>query len=402
VFSRRIHLFTLLGFRVGLDLSWFLIAILIVWSLSSRYFPEAVPGLDAVSYLILGLAGAIGLFASIIFHEFAHAMVARRLDMPIGGITLFLFGGVAELNDEPPSPRVEFLVAIVGPIASFFLAAAFYVLALGIPDAAYLVPVTAVLAYLALINLVLAVFNLLPAFPLDGGRVMRSAVWWWTNDLRRATKASALLGRVLGALLVGLGVISIISGDFIGGMWLALIGFFIAGAAGASEMQTELRLGLQDVRVARLMTRDPKTVPADITIQTLVDDYFCQHFHKTFPVVRDGRLIGCVNLTDINQIKRKEWSHRHVHEIVNTDETVRTVSPEAPVFDAMQTMQRGGYSQLMVVDGGQIVGMLTARDVMDFLAVRMELGSTSETTSVAKTNRPAGIPRTVEGRKMGV
>jgi len=276
--GRRFELFTLLGFRVSLDLSWFLLAVLIVWSLATGFFPATVEGIDPAIAWWLGVGGAIGLFASIVFHELAHAMVARRFAMPIAGITLFIFGGVAELKDEPPSARAEFLVAIAGPIASYVLAAGCYAAMLAVLLAGFGVALAALFSYLALINFVLATFNLVPAFPLDGGRVLRAGVWWWTGDLRRATRFGSVTGRILGSALLALGVISIVTGtSLIGGMWQALIGLFIIGAAQASERQLELKLGLGDVRVARIMHPDPVSVPAETSLAELVDGYFYRY-----------------------------------------------------------------------------------------------------------------------------
>jgi len=368
----RFHLFTLFGFRVGLDPTWFLLAILIVWSLGQAYFPTVLPGADAAVIWTLAVLSALGLFASIVFHEFAHAIVARRFDMPIAGITLFIFGGVAEMKREPPSAKAEFWVAIAGPIASYILAAAGWLAALALGGAG-LQPAVALFSYLAVINLVLATFNLLPAFPLDGGRVLRAGVWWWTGDLGRATRSAALMGRILGGALIALGVLSIVSGSFVGGMWQALIGLFIIGAAGATEMHTEMRLGLQDVAVGRVMTRDPVAVPADVTVQDLVDDYFYTHFHKMFPVVEGGKVIGCVRLKDVGKLERSDWPAARVRDIVAEDSGQRTVPADMPVHEAMQRMRDADASRLVVADDGRLAGILTMRDVMSFLEIRREL-----------------------------
>jgi len=237
MFGKKIDLFSILGFRVSLDFTWFFLAILIVWSLSWGYFPAVIDGLNRNTALVLGVVGALGLFFSILFHEFSHAIVARRFDIPITGITLFIFGGVAELEKEPPSAKSEFLMAIAGPIASYVLAVVFYTIAVVLPPATAAMPIAAVFSYLALINTVLATFNLLPAFPLDGGRVFRAAIWWWSDDLERATSLAAGTGRILGTFLMVLGLFSVVSGNFVAGMWQALIGLFIIGAARSSEVQ---------------------------------------------------------------------------------------------------------------------------------------------------------------------
>jgi Zn-dependent protease len=368
----RFHLFTLLGFRVGLDPSWFVLALLIVWSLATGYFPQAVPGIDRATAWWLGIGGALGLFASIVFHEFAHAMVARQFDLPITGITLFIFGGVAELHDEPASPKAEFLVAIVGPISSFVLAGVFHLTGVALEVAGAGPPLLALLGYLVLLNIVLAVFNLLPAFPLDGGRVLRAAMWWWTGSLRRATRIGASFGRVLGIALIGLGVLSVLAGNVIGGLWQGLIGFFILGAASAAQRQMELTLGLSDVPVRRLMTRDPVTVPAGATLSDVVDQYFYRTFHAAFPVVRDEAVIGCVRLSDVERVPREEWARTRVTEVLSPD-AIETVRPETPVLEALRLMRSGGEVPLMVIDDGGLQGVLALHDVMNFLGVRRAL-----------------------------
>jgi Zn-dependent protease/CBS domain-containing protein len=373
MFGKGFHLFTLLGFRVSIDPSWFLLAVLIVWSLARGYFPTVVEDLAPTTAVWLALLGALGLFASIIFHEFAHALVARRFDMPIAGITLFLFGGVAQLRGEPPSAKAEFLVAIAGPISSYLLAAVLYVLLLPFGAEDRLGPVAAVLAYLMTINVLLATFNLLPAFPLDGGRVLRAAVWGWTGSLRRATQVSAGLGRGLGAALMLLGVLNIVAGQFIGGMWIGLIGFFIIGAAGASEMQVEMKLGLEGVSVRDIMNPKVIAAPADITVAELVDGYFYRHFHKSFPVIWGDQLVGCVRLQDVGRVAREDWSETKVAEILTDENATHVVEPGAPVWEALGRMNEKNVSRLMVVERGELRGMLTMRDLMRFLSIRREL-----------------------------
>lgn len=223
MFTRRIDLFNLLGFRVSLDASWFLLAFLIVWTLASGYFPQMLPGENVQTYLWMGIAGAIGLFVSIVLHEFAHAIVARRYDLPIAGITLFIFGGIAEMADEPKSPGVEFQVAIAGPIASFAIAAVCYAAGTALTGQD-VEQIAAVVQYLALINLALAIFNLLPAFPLDGGRMLRAALWHWQGSLRKATRTASYTGIAVAVMIMALGVLNIIAGAFIAGLWQMLIG----------------------------------------------------------------------------------------------------------------------------------------------------------------------------------
>ena len=373
MFTNRIPLFTLFGIKVGLDYSWFLLAILLVWSLMAGYFPWVLPGLETASYLWMAILGAAGLFASIIFHEFAHALVARQFDLPISRITLFIFGGVAEMDDEPRTASAEFWMAIAGPIASFLLAGALFVVLSGGPfglDS----QLGAIIGYLAFINLILAAFNLLPAFPLDGGRMLRAAVWWFTQDFQKATRIAAATGSVLAIVLIGLGVVNIIGGAFVQGIWQMLIGFFVYSAANASRAHAELRGSLHGVPVSRIMRREIVTVPADTPVQKLVDDYFYRHFYKVFPVVdATGRPVGVIGLKNAGHANRDDWRSVRTSEIMKPLSEDNTVSSNAPAYKVLQMMQRRQNSRLLVVDGQTLRGMVTMRDIMSYLAVRDEL-----------------------------
>lgn len=369
--TKRFELFTLMGFRVSLDLSWFVIAILVTWSLATGYFPGVIAGLDPATGWWLGAAGALGLFVSIVLHELAHALVARRYDIPMRGITLFIFGGVAEMEDEPPSAKSEFLMAIAGPIMSFALGAVFYLVAqIGAGELW-----RALFGYLAVINIVLATFNLIPAFPLDGGRVFRAAVWGWTGNYARATRIGAALGRTFGVLLIVLGVASLVSGNSVAGIWQALIGLFIISAAGASETQATFRTGLENRRVADIMVRDPIAVPAEVDLQTAVDDYFYRHHHTAFPVTENGWLRGCLRIEDIGRVPPEDRAVRTVGSILpDGGGKVPVVGPHMPASDALRLMQSERTSRLMVAEDGLLRGVLTMRDILAFLSIRENVG----------------------------
>lgn len=229
MFPARFRLFTLLGFNVSIDISWFFLAFYLVVSLT-RYFPTVVPHQSFYTYVVMGIVGALGLFASIILHELAHAVMARKFGLPIGGITLFIFGGVAELKQEPKTPSCEFWVALVGPVASVMIAAVCYLSSV-VFRSVELPTLSGVLAFLALTNTVLALFNLAPAFPLDGGRILRSIIWWRTGNFRRATRIASMFGTMFGGLLVIAGLVQIVEGHALGGTWQLLIGIFLAAAA---------------------------------------------------------------------------------------------------------------------------------------------------------------------------
>jgi len=378
--TKRIELFSILGFRVSLDLSWIILAVLITWSLAVSYFPHVIDGLTPVAAWWLGVAGALGLFVSIILHEFSHAWIARQFDLPIRGITLFIFGGVAEMEEEPPNARAEFFMAIAGPIMSYVLAAMFYGLSVLAPGAM----LAALFGYLALINTVLATFNLIPAFPLDGGRIFRAAMWWWTGDYTRATRTGASLGRFFGTFLIIMGVLSLVSGNSVAGIWQALIGFFIISAASSSEMQMTLKTGLENKTVEQIMVHDPIFVPADTSLDDVIEEYFYRYHHTAFPVVRDGALLGSIRIEDVGQVVRTDRGDKTAGDIVSSESKVGKVAPGTPAMDALKAMREGGTSRLMVVEDGAFRGLLTLRDIMTHLAIRGELKADSP--------KPADVP----------
>lgn len=253
--GRTVTLFRLVGFDIKVDASWIFLAALVTWSLATGYFPSIYEGFETSVYWAMGLAGAFGLFFSIVFHELSHSIVARAFGMRIRGITLFIFGGVAELEDEPPSAVAEFLVAIAGPIASLFLAWSFNWAAVTGLAEEIVVPAIAVAAYLALINLILAAFNMLPAFPLDGGRALRAALWFIRGDVRSATYTAARLGGYFGLFFIFCGVGFVLLGNFVGGLWWGLIGLFLRGAAQAATQDQRTREHFEGEPVWRFMVR---------------------------------------------------------------------------------------------------------------------------------------------------
>ena len=373
MFGRRINLFKLFGFEVRIDLSWIFIAILITWSLSVGFFPFHYKDLSTQTYWIMGVTGALGLFLSIIVHEFSHSIVARKFGMPMKGITLFIFGGVAEMDDEPPSAKAEFAMAIVGPLTSIALAAGFYgVYLLGKQTLS--VPVNGVIGYLALINGILAGFNLLPAYPLDGGRVLRSVLWGAKKNLRWATKISSGIGSGFGLFLIILGLVQALSGNLIGGLWWFLIGMFLQSAAKMSYQQLVTRKILEGEPVRRFMKTDPVTVSPSTTIRTLVEDYIYQYHFKMFPVVNSGdQLVGCITTRDIKEVPREEWGEKSIREVVSSCSADNTISPEADAMQALSTMNRTGASRLMVTEGDRLVGIIALKDMMRLLSLKVEL-----------------------------
>ena len=272
MFGKRYNFLSLLGIKIGIDLSWFFIALLLSWSLAVGYFPYATPGLTVGTYWAMGVIGALSLFVCVVLHELGHALVAKHYKLPISQITLFIFGGVAEIKKEPKTPKVEFLMAIAGPIVSVVLAGALYLLTLAGEHQAWPVPVVAITGYLALINITLAIFNMVPAFPLDGGRVLRSILWGITKDLQWATRVASRIGSGFGFLLIFLGIFVLISGGFLAGFWFIILGLFLQRAASTSRSQNYVSHELHGEKVEKFMTKNPISVAPDITIKEFVQN----------------------------------------------------------------------------------------------------------------------------------
>ena len=373
MFGKRFRLFKLLGFQVQLDVSWLIIAVLVTWTLAVGVFPHRFPGLTPATYWIMGAVGACGLFASIVFHEFAHSLVARQFGIEMSGITLFVFGGVAEMKEEPRSPKAEFFMAIAGPLSSVVLVAVFWVLAQWGQARGWPPQVYGVLGYLGWINAILVVFNLVPAFPLDGGRVARSVIWSWNKNFRAATRIVTAIGSGFGLLLTGLGVLGFVLGNFIGGIWWFMIGLFLRNAAQMSYQDVLMREALTGEPVRRFMTADLVTVSPSTSVQELVNDYIYRYHHKLYPVVSDGDLLGCVTLSQVKQIPKQEWATSRVSELVRQCDNGNTIDASADAIDALSRMSKEQVSRLMVVKNDKLVGMLSLKDLLKFLSLKMEL-----------------------------
>jgi len=374
MFGRKFKLFKLLGFEVGLDPSWAILAVLIAWSLSTGFFPFQYKNLSTQTYWLMGIVGAIGLFLSIVAHEFSHSIVARLHGMPMKGITLFIFGGVAEMGDEPPNAKAEFQIAVVGPLSSLAIAVIFYAISILGVQTGWPQPVNGVVSYLAMINGLLMLFNLIPAFPLDGGRILRAILWGWKKNLRWATRVSSSIGTGFGIFLIVLGVVRVLSGNFIGGMWFFLIGMFIHSAAKMSYQQLITRKALEGEPLKRFMNTEPVTVPRSTTVEQLVEDYVYRHHFKMFPVVEDhNKLLGCVTLNQIKEIPRAEWRSKTAGDLAVRCSEENTIAPDADAVEALSAMRRNNAGRLMVVEKDQLVGIIALKDMLEFLSLKVEL-----------------------------
>lgn len=354
------------GITLDLDYSWFLIVGLLTWLLAMSYYPAEFPGWSAAEYWLMGLVTAVLLFASVLIHELGHSVVAKHYGLEVPRITLFIFGGVSQIATEPLNAAAEFWIAIVGPLVSFALAAFFWEIE---PLAAGSQPAFALVQHLALLNLILAIFNLIPGFPLDGGRVLRSILWKVTGRYRRATSIAAVTGRFFGFLLIFAGVWQIFFGNFISGLWVAFIGWFLESAAGSQLQQEMLKSLLGDHKVLDAMKRDFPEVPGSMTLQELVDEHIFTHGFRAFMVDDAPGAAGMVTLAGIRSVPRSEWRTTRAAQVMIPLDKLATVRPDERLWSALQEMGRDGVNQMPVVEGRGVVGVLSREDIVDYLQV---------------------------------
>ncbi len=372
MFGKSINLFKVFGFQIKVDVSWLIIALLVTWSLAVGFFPYFLEGLSPGTYWTLGILGALGLFFSILFHEFWHSWVARKYGVPIRGITLFVFGGVAEMEEDPQSPKSEFWIAIAGPLASMFLAMVFYLIFQTAQTMNWSEPVVTLFMYLGLINFILALFNMIPAFPMDGGRILRAVLWYWKNDQRWATRIAASMGSMFGLVLIGLGILNMFAGNLVGGVWYFVIGMFIRFVAQNAYRQLMIRSTLAGTNVRQLMKR-PVYVPPDITLSNLVQDYIYRYHFKMFPVVDKGFLLGCITTRQVGEVDRNLWHTILIRDALSPCAANNTIHPDTDIMHALSRMNNLGQSRMMVVENSQLLGMISLKDIMGYLSARMEL-----------------------------
>ncbi len=369
-------LFKLLGFTVSVDASWGIILFLVVWSLSKGLFPSYFPDLSIQTYWLMGVAGAMGLFVSIIIHEFSHSLIARKYGLEIKGITLFIFGGVAEMKDEPNSPKTEFFMAIAGPIASLMLSILFAVLYQAANILGFSVPIIGILGYLSAINMLLAVFNMVPAFPTDGGRILRSLLWWIKGDIYWATKVASRISLVFAIAIIFNGFMNMIGGNTIGGLWWVLIGSFLFSAANASYQRLLMKQSFEGKTVRHFMNPTPVTIPYDITLQTFVDKYLYRYHYKMFPVLKDDKISGLITVSMLKAYSPEEWKHLLVDKVMQVQNSDNSIDSHISINDALNKMNETGYSRLLVVEDKKIAGIITLKDLLEYLALKMELETT--------------------------
>lgn len=354
---------SVLGFEIRIDHSWFVIFFLILWSLSAGLFPADLPGRSGVVYLAMGAAGSLLFFASLLAHEISHSVVARRRGVEVEGITLFLFGGMARTRSESETPEDELLIAGVGPVVSLVLGGLFLACAWAGRSAGLPAEIHHVSRYLGWVNLLLAVFNLLPGFPLDGGRLFRAAVWKRTGDPTLATRRAATGGKWLGYILMAFGFLQAFGGAVLGGLWMVFIGWFLRGAADVSLQQHLIMGSIRGARVRDLMTPRPDTVSPDLSLQALVDDHLLRRRYQAFPVVDAGRVLGLVTLDEVKAVPRESWPVTRVFQVMRPATEALVVSPEVELPVLLDRMRDGGTTRLLVVSPRGLEGIVSSSDL---------------------------------------
>ena len=365
-----IDLFRIAGIQISVDFSWFIIFALIVWSLSAGYFPREFPGQSPGTYWLAGSIASLFFFVSVLLHELSHSLMAIRSGIKIPEITLFIFGGVSRLSEEAKDPGMELKIAAVGPLSSFVLAGLFRMLEMALHPSGPAM-LTAIAGYLAWINLVLGVFNLVPGFPLDGGRILRAFLWWRTGSLARATKWASDVGKGFAVAMMILGAFQIFSGMLIGGMWMVFIGIFLRGIAEGGYQEVVMRQALEGVKIREVMVEDVVTVAPQLSISRLINDYFLRFGYKGFPVVRDGRIVGMVSLTEIKNIPEDEQPLRTVEEVMVPLSEEMRIEPELSLAEALKRMgQEDNTARLVVMDKDRMVGLITSTGLLRFVELK--------------------------------
>jgi Zn-dependent protease len=368
--KNTIRLGRVAGIDVAIHYTWLFAFALIAWSLAAGFFPSTAPNLGTLTYWLLGIAAALALFASVLVHEFSHSLVALARGLRVHSITLFIFGGVSTIAGEAERALDEFLIAVVGPVSSFVLAGLFWVIgrAPGLDGT----PPGAFVGYLASVNLILGLFNLVPGFPLDGGRVLRSIVWASTGSLRRATQVASYVGQGFGFLLIFWGVARLLGGDVFGGLWTAFIGWFLNNGAESTRQQQALTEDLRGVGVAQVMDPRPATASPNMTVHEFVFDHVVRRGERALLVAEAGQLLGIVTITDARELPRELWDATPVRRIMSSV-PLKTVPLDADLATALQLMVEDTLNQVPVVQAGRTVGLLRREDLLRYLQLRDKL-----------------------------
>jgi len=364
------RLFRVAGIDIGIHYTWIFIFVFFSWSLAQGYFPQQNPGWSTATYWITGIIASLLIFVSVLLHELAHSLVAKRRGIPVSSITLFILGGVSNLEEEPKKPAIEFTMAIVGPLTSLVLALIFW--GLYHLSGNTNTPLMATINYMAVINLFLGIFNLLPGFPLDGGRVLRSIIWGSTNDLIKSTNIAARVGQFFGWAFIGFGLYLLLSGNFVNGLWIAFIGWFLNSSADASRKEITLRERLSHIKVRELMNPNIETITTETTVEEMVTNIFRKQHGRAVPVCQDGQLMGIATITDVKKIPQDRWAMTPVKQIMTTG-PLYTVSPEDNLNTAMMLIAQHDINQVLIKETGKCAGLLSRADIIRLIQMRHEL-----------------------------
>ena len=362
----------LFGISIKLHFSWFFIFALITWALSTSYFPDVFPDWSPATSVITSIATSLLFFASVMLHELMHSVVAKASGIPVESITLFIFGGISRITREPGEPKVELRIALAGPLTSLLLGGIFWAIFFTVP--ANLEHIIAISFWLGWINILLGVFNLLPGFPLDGGRVLRAILWWRSGNLRRATRWASNAGRGLSFLFIFGGILLIFSGFWFNGLWLAFIGWFLGNAAAGSYRQLTLQQTLQGHAVSEAMTRDCLTVPPDLTLVRLVNEHILPFGNQCFVVTTDSHIQGLITLKIIKAVPREMWATKKVAEVMMPFEELKQIRPDEDLASVFKILTEEEINQLPVVEGGRVIGMISRENLLAFINIRNKLG----------------------------
>lgn len=364
---RSFRIGTLFGIPLEINLTWVLVFLLVAASLSLAYFPAALPSQPLWVDIVIGVITALLFFASVIAHEFSHSLVAKAQGAKIARITLFIFGGVSEMEDEPHSPGKEFVMAVAGPGASILLGAVFFVLGSALQRFNAPAVLIAPIGYLAFINLAVGIFNLLPGFPMDGGRVLRSILWGATHDLLKATRWAARTGQAIGYLMVTIGILGVVlpphAFDFV---WFVFLGWFLASLADQSYQQQLLRTRLSHLPVSAVMSSPVATAPGDVDLETMVDRYFLGGHHSRYPIEEDGQLVGMLSLPQAKAVPRDRWATTRASEVAERDLDRLLVPADEPVDKVLDRLV-GAPGAVLAMQDGDLVGIVTRNDVVGAL-----------------------------------
>jgi len=367
-----IRLGTVFGFEVRLDYSWFVVFAVLAWNLSRFVFPRDYQFDPATSW-VLGISAALLLFASVLVHEISHGLVARRFGIEVTGITLFLFGGVAQIKGEPSSPKQEFLIAVVGPVVSLLLGCACIPLSWSLAALPAWRAAAALTNYVGFINLALAAFNMVPGFPLDGGRILRSFLWQVSGNLRRSTRWAANFGHVFAWLLIAAGVLLLVLNRDPGGLWLIFVGWFLNNAAEGAYQQVILRRALEGVPVSEVMTHDLPVIDADMPIPRFVDTYLLREDHTVYPISLAGEFVGVVTAADIRTLDRDLWSATSVGTLAHAPDETALIRADQNAWEAFSQMVESDAHRLLVMDQDRVHGVVCRESISSLLQRRIRL-----------------------------